>query len=88
MDEQIHSELDRPHAMGAWEIDRGAVVEMFRKRNLDALQGAVASGDWTQDEADRAHQMFMASDLLQALVTSEVTALAVVLNSMEKGRDL
>lgn len=55
-----------------FEINRDAVVEVFRQQNREALQAAVARGEWTQREADLAHQTFMASAVLQTLVDENI----------------
>jgi len=63
----------------AIQIDRDAIAEVFKQQNLEALEAAVARGEWTQAEAAQAHRTFMQSDLLQTLITRDATALEAML---------
>lgn len=61
------------------EVDRDAIESVHRQQNMDALNAAVARGEWTRQEADSAHAAFMRSDLLQTLVTRDVQAVEAML---------
>lgn len=61
------------------EVDRSAFVGVHERQNLDALNAAVARGEWTLKEAALAHIAFMRSDMLQMLITRDVQAAEAML---------
>lgn len=57
------------------EVDRDAVVEVYRLQSLDAMEKLVSDGGLTRAQAAAVHRQFIASDTLQRLVSSDVAML-------------
>ncbi|RZL68764.1 MAG: hypothetical protein EOP77_00120 [Variovorax sp.] len=55
-----------------FEVDRDAIASVHLAQNLSALQAAVQRGDWTADEAKKAHAAFSGSDALQRLIDADL----------------
>ena len=65
------------------EVDRDAIVEVYRLQNLGTMTQAVAAGDVTQAEAVGVHEAFMQSEALQKLVSIDVAMLDAWLKGQE-----
>ena len=63
----------------ALEVDRDAIVEVYRLQSLARMTEAVAAGDLTQAEAVRVHKAFMQSEALQKLLAIDVAMLEAML---------
>lgn len=61
------------------DIDRVAIVEVYRQQNLEQMKAAVESGEWTQQEAVFIHRKFMESDILQRLVDDDMARMESLL---------
>lgn len=63
----------------ASQIDRDDLVELHRRQNLSAMHSLVELGELTQREAEKVHEAFMTSDVLQKLVAIDMATVEAML---------